>query len=142
MNVSAHIYNIVPHSFMKGKTPLEAYFGHKLDVSNFRVFGSTAWARIPHDKRKDLQTKSVECFLIGYIEEYKGFNLLNIRKKQISIKRSVQFEEPLQEVELVEENSVEIPSCSVDHLGDENGSEGYEFADMISYISDKNISVS
>ena len=44
MNFSAHIHNRVPHSSMKGKTPFEAYFGHKLDVSNFRVFGSTAWA--------------------------------------------------------------------------------------------------
>ena len=81
MNVSAHIQKRVPHSSVKGKTPFEAYFGHKLDVSNFRVFGSTAWARIPHDKRKDLKPQSVECFFIGYIEEYKGFLFLNIRTK-------------------------------------------------------------
>ena len=63
MNVAAHIQNRVTHSSVKGNThssvkgntPFEAYFGHKPDVSNFRVFGSTAWARILHDKRKDLQ---------------------------------------------------------------------------------------
>ena len=55
INFSAYIRNKVPHSSMKGKTPFEAYFGHKPDVSNFRVFGSTAWARIPLDKRKSLQ---------------------------------------------------------------------------------------
>ena len=76
---------------------------------------------------------------IGHPEEYKGLKLLNIRTKQIFIERSVQFEEPLQEVELVEENSVEIPSCSAGHLGDESGSEGYYFAYMIYNISDKNI---
>ena len=59
MNVAAHIKNRVPHSSMKGKTPSKAYFGHKSDVSNFKVFGSTAWARIPHDKRKDLKPKKV-----------------------------------------------------------------------------------
>ena len=37
-NISAYIQNRVPHSSMKGKTPFEAYFGHKPDVSNFRVF--------------------------------------------------------------------------------------------------------
>ena len=69
MNVAAHIHNRVPHSFVKGNTPFEAYFGHKPDVSNFRVFGSTAWARILHDKRKALQLQSVECLFIGYLEE-------------------------------------------------------------------------
>ena len=77
---------------------------------------------------------------IGYIEESKGFKLLNIRTKQIFIERSVRFQEPLQEVELVEEKTVEIPSCSADHLGDESGIEGYYFVALISHISEKNIS--
>ena len=55
MHAIAYIQNRVPHSSMKGKTPSESYFGHKPDVSNLRVFGSTAWARIPLDKRRDLQ---------------------------------------------------------------------------------------
>ena len=38
MNIAAYIVNRVPHSSVKGKTPFEGYFGHKLDVSNFRVF--------------------------------------------------------------------------------------------------------
>ena len=66
MNVSSHIQNRVPHSFVKGKTPFEVYFGHKPNVSNFKVFGSTAWARIMHDKRKDLQPQSIEFLFIGY----------------------------------------------------------------------------
>ena len=119
MNFDSHSQNKVPHSSIKGKTPFEAYFGHNLDVSNFRVFESTAWARIPHDKRKDLQTQSVECFFIRYLEEYKGFKLINIITKQIFIERSVQFEEPLREVELVKEKCVEIPSCSAHYSDDE-----------------------
>ena len=62
---------------------------------------------------------------------------MNIRTKQIFIQISVLFEEPLQEVELVEENSIEIPSYSADHLVDESGSEGYDFEEMISDISEK-----
>ena len=124
---------------MKGNNPFEAYFGHKLDVSNFKVFGSTAWAQILLDKRKYLQPQSIECFFIGYPKESKGFKLLNIITKHIFIEISVRFEEPLQEVELVEENFAEIPSCSPDHLGDESGSEGYDFEEMISDISEKYI---
>ena len=68
MNFSSHIQNRFAHSFVKGKTPFEAYFGHKPDVSNFKVFGSTACSRIPLNKRKYLQPQSIECLFIGYIE--------------------------------------------------------------------------
>ena len=74
---------------MKEKTPFEAYFGHKLDVSNLRVSRSTAWARIPLDKRRDLQLQSIECLFIGYPDESKGFNLLDMRTKEIIIERSI-----------------------------------------------------
>ena len=68
MNAAEYIQNRVPHSFVKGKTTFEAYFGHKSNVSNLKVFGSTAWARIPHDKRRALQPKRIECFFIGYLD--------------------------------------------------------------------------
>ena len=64
----------------------------KPDVSNLRVFGSTAWARIPLDKRKSLQPQSVECILIGYAEEAKRYKLLNIITKNILIEISFLFE--------------------------------------------------
>ena len=44
MHASEYIQNRVSHSSMKWNTPFEAYFRHKLDVSNLRVFGFTAWA--------------------------------------------------------------------------------------------------
>ena len=69
MNYDEYIYKIVPHSSMKEKTNFESFTGHKPDVSNFKVFGSTAWAQIPLDKRKSLQPQSVECIFIGYPKE-------------------------------------------------------------------------
>ena len=68
VNVGAYIQNIFPYSFVKGKIPFEDYTGHKPYVSHLRVFGSTAWARIPLDKRISLEQKSTECILIGYAE--------------------------------------------------------------------------
>ena len=46
---------------MSGKTPYEAWFGHKPNISHFRIFGSRAWARIPPEKRKDLKHKINGC---------------------------------------------------------------------------------
>ena len=71
IQATAYIYNMVPHSYMKVNTPFEAYFGHKPDVLNLRVFGSTAWARIPLDKRRALEPQSIECLFIGYPDKYK-----------------------------------------------------------------------
>ena len=85
MHAAAYIENRVLHSSMKVNTPFEAYSGHKLDVSNLRVFGSTAWDRIPLDKRRDLKLKIIECLFIGYLNESKGFKLLDIKTKQIII---------------------------------------------------------
>ena len=105
---------------MKGKTPFEAYFEHKQDVSKLRVFRSTAWARIPLDKRRALQPQSIEC-MFGYPDESKGFKLLDIKTKHIIIERTVKFDEPIQEVELVKEKTVEFPSYSTEYLDDEMG---------------------
>ena len=85
------------------ESPFKAYFRHKPDVSNLWVFGSTAWAQIPLDKRRALQPKIILCLFIGYPNESKGFKLLDIKIKHIIIERSVKFDEPLQEVELVKE---------------------------------------
>ena len=53
-------------------TPYEAWFGEKPDVSNFRIFGTKAWARIPSEKRKILQPQRKKCLMVGYGEETKG----------------------------------------------------------------------
>ena len=71
MHAAVYIQNRVLHSSMKGNTPFEAYFGHKPDVLNLRVFGSTAWARIPLDKKRALQPQSIECLFIGYLMNQK-----------------------------------------------------------------------
>ena len=72
-----------------------------------------------------MKPQSIECVFIGYPEESKGYKIFNIITKHIFIERSVCFEEPLQEVELVEEETAEIPSCSADNSDDKIGSEGY-----------------
>ena len=71
MHAATYIHNRVPHSSMKGNTHFEEYLKHKSDVSNLSVFGSTAWARILLDKRRDLQPQSIECLFIRYPDEYK-----------------------------------------------------------------------
>ena len=77
-------------------TPFEAWSGHKPYVTHFRIFGSKAWARIPTEKRKSLQSQSQEFLFVGYSEDSKGYNLIKLSTNKSFIERSVQFqEEPL-----------------------------------------------
>ena len=77
---------------------------------------------------------------IVYLDESKAYKLLNIRTKQIFIERSVLFEEPLQNVELIEEETTKISSHSTNDSDDENGSVSSDFLDMMSDINEKYIS--
>ena len=55
--------------------------------------------------------------------------------KQIIIERSVKFDEPLQEVELVKEKTADFPSYSTEYLDDEIGGDDPDFDHIISDIS-------
>ena len=65
INFVAYIQNRSLHKLVNSKTPYEAWFGHKPNISHFRIFGSRAWARIPSEKRKALQPQSQECIFVG-----------------------------------------------------------------------------
>ena len=78
--------------------PYEAWFGEKLDVSNFRIFGAKAWARIPSEKRKALKPQRKECLMVGYGEETKGYKLFETSTCKTFVEISVKFkEEPIPE---------------------------------------------
>ena len=56
----SYIQNRAIHKSVDGKTPYEAWFGHKPNISHFRIFGARAWARIPSKKIKEFQPKIKE----------------------------------------------------------------------------------
>ena len=68
---------------------------------------------------------------IGYLDEYRGFKLLYIKTKKIIIERSVKFDEPLQEVELVKEKTAEFPSYSTEYLDDGIGGDDPDLDPLI-----------
>ena len=75
ISCTAHIQNISFHKSVKGMTPYEAWFGQKPNVSNFRIFETRAWDRIPYKKRKSLKPKIKDCIMVGYGEDTKVYKL-------------------------------------------------------------------
>jgi hypothetical protein len=72
INCANYIVNRTPAKALKNITPKEAWTKIKPDVSHFRVFGSIAWAHIPNEKRKALQSKNEKCIFVGYSGGVKG----------------------------------------------------------------------
>ena len=93
ISFSAHIQNRAFHKSVKGMTPYEAWFGEKPNVSNFRIFRTKSWARIPSEKTKALQPQRKECLMVGYGEETKGYKLFDTSNCKSFVERSVKFEE-------------------------------------------------
>ena len=60
----SYIQNRVPHKYIYGITPFEAWSGHKPNVSHFRIFGSKARDRYPPEKRKDLEPQIQEFLFV------------------------------------------------------------------------------
>ena len=84
INCSSHVQTRAFRKSVKGKTPYEAWFGHKPNVSNFRIFGSRVWAQIPFEKRKALQPQRKECLMVGYGEDKKRLkNILHFQTQDI-----------------------------------------------------------
>ena len=128
LNCVAYIQNISSHKTVDAKTPYEAWFGHKPNISHFKIFGSRAWARIPLDKRKVLQPQRKGCIVVGYAEYSNGYNLFDPSSQNTFIERSVQFEE-----ELMPELELAPRECSTpplqDDVSDESISDIYNIYD-------------
>ena len=115
-------------------TPFEAWSGHNPDVTHFRIFGSRAWARIPTEKRKDLQPQNQECLFVGYSKDSKGYKLINLSTNKAFIERCVQFqEEPLAAVEVGEASSPPEPLKVSEEFVEHTNSDMSDSDEFIAY---------
>jgi len=86
----AYQLNRTPTSTLKGAVPAELYYG-KLDLSKLRVCGSKTWAcKIPTPSNK-LDTRAIECYLVGYSRV--GYRLWDPISNNIIISRDVRMDE-------------------------------------------------
>jgi hypothetical protein len=74
-------------------TPYEKYYGNKLLVSHYRIFGSSAWAHIPSEKRNNLEPK-IHCYtLVGYNKVFKAYRLYDPSTHKVIKHIDVSFDE-------------------------------------------------
>eukprot|EP00253_Pinus_taeda_P029009 PITA_29009 len=75
VNCAAYILNRCPTKAVMNRVPEEAWSGRKQGVTHMRVFGCVAYAHIPDQLRRKLDSKGEKCLFIGYSEESKAYRL-------------------------------------------------------------------
>lgn len=63
---SVYLYNRTPHSAIDYKTPFEARYNKKPDLSNIKIWGSLAYKREPIEALSKLDKRARPLYLIGY----------------------------------------------------------------------------
>eukprot|EP00253_Pinus_taeda_P009205 PITA_09205 len=91
VNCAAYILNRCPTKAVMNRVPEEAWSGRKQGVTHMRVFGCVAYAHIPDQLRRKLDSKGEKCIFIGYSEESKAYGLYIPSTKKFFISRDVQF---------------------------------------------------
>src|SRR6266487_1744312 len=89
---AAYLRNRSPTKHLKGKTPYEALFGEKPDLSNLRIIGCQAWALIPREKRSKFDLRSSDCRLLGYAASTQ-YILYEVDSGRVIFSRDVIFDE-------------------------------------------------
>ena len=90
---AAILRNRSPTKAVQYMTPYQHFHGTKQNVSNFRVFGCTAYLHVPMETRRKWDAKSIKCIFVGYCIGRKGYRLWDSEAKKIHLSREVAFSE-------------------------------------------------
>lgn len=93
VNTATYLKNRSPTKCLDYKTPFEALFGFKPAVSHVRVFGCKAFAHVPKEDSKKLDSKAIKCTFVGYCSEFKAYKLFNPSTHKVFASQDVVFHE-------------------------------------------------
>ena len=86
-----YILNHSPTKALDGRTPYEAWHGHKPTVSHLRVFGCLAFTKeLGHIS--NLDDRSTLGVFIGYTEGSKAYRILDPKTQRVRTARDVVFD--------------------------------------------------
>lgn len=87
-----YLKNRSPTAAVPDGTPEELWSGRKVDFNHLRVFGCRAYALVPVQNRRKLDSKSREYIFVGYCENSKGYRLSDpCNPCKVILSRNVHF---------------------------------------------------
>jgi transposase InsO family protein len=85
--------NRSPTAAIKGKTPYEAFWGEKPDISNLRVFGSQCYVHNDSPTRRKLDARAFPAIFVGYAPTSKAWKYYIPLRRTAGISRNIIFDE-------------------------------------------------
>ena len=124
LSTATYIRNRSPTNAVQGKTPYEVLKGYKPNVKHLRVFGCSAYAHIPKDERRKMDSKAKRSIFLGYGIGIKGYRLYDTENLKVFHSRDVIFDET-KSTDGQKEGQIarEVKNQSVMELEDQNISE-------------------
>lgn len=133
---SIYVLNRLSTRALSGQTPYEAWMGNKPDIGHIRVFGCVVHMKIPGDKTKKLDDRSLKVVNLGKESGTKAYRLYDPSHNKVYISRDVTFEEDnawpwnnLEETDTSHGYYFSVPDVSeVENDGSENPRNEHESA--------------
>ncbi|KAL8101414.1 hypothetical protein AgCh_033340 [Apium graveolens] len=90
---SIYVLNHLPTRILKGRTPYEAWYGEKPDLSHVRIFGCTAVMKVPSIHTKKLDDRGKLVVYLGKEPGTKRNRLYDPKTGEVHVSRDVVFQE-------------------------------------------------
>ena len=88
-----YLQNISPQCILGMKKPKEAFSGKRLDVSHFRIFGSSVHCHVTKDARKKLKLTKEFGILVGYTDTPHKYRVYFPTSQRTVVRKDLKFYE-------------------------------------------------
>jgi hypothetical protein len=114
---AVHIINMSPSRPLGLKIPQELWIGRKPDYDKLRIFGCEAYALVPKDERRKLESRSRKCVFLGYGPDGSfGYRLWDsetfqiVRSSDVVLNESAMHKSAERPIELRRVTFVDVPT--------------------------------
>jgi hypothetical protein len=127
-NTATYLINISPTRSNNGNTPDQLYYQTLPRVDHLRIFGSICYLHVPEESCSKLESKTKQCFFLGYNNQSKAYRVYDLVHKCIHISRdffltnnklaSISYNLPYRYIQnlLYFQNILSIPKIMNQHL--------------------------
>lgn len=91
VNTAVYVINRSGTSGVKDKNPYELWFNRKVDLNEFKVFGSEVYVHVPKQRRQKWDAKGRKGMFVGYQDNSKAYRIYYKNKDDVEIARDVTF---------------------------------------------------
>jgi transposase InsO family protein len=93
VTTAVYLLNRAPTKSVAGKTPFEAWHGHKPAVEHLRVFGCVAYVKATRPHLKKLDDRSTAMVFVGYEPGAKAWRFYDPVARRVHVSRDAVFKE-------------------------------------------------